>query len=127
MVRALLLPLAVALMESLGIRGEVCDEPEYTAMQGFVLDRHKSAIVANWVGTDGIWQVDVTDPLDPARVRRRHWLRLTFTRSSPLTPPGVCTPGPGISTWTEPSWSVAAPNSGSTAVRAPQPAGSSLF
>ena len=39
----------------------MCDEPEYTAMQGFVLDQHKHAIVANWVGTDGIWQVDVTD------------------------------------------------------------------
>jgi hypothetical protein len=48
-------------MESFGIRVEVCDEPEYTAMQGFVLDQRRRAIVANWVGTDGIWQVDVTD------------------------------------------------------------------
>ena len=57
----ILLLLAVALMESFGIRVEVCDEPEYTAMQGFVLDQSRRAIVANWVGTDGIWQVDVTD------------------------------------------------------------------
>ncbi|MGB3438136.1 MAG: hypothetical protein WBA97_05225 [Actinophytocola sp.] len=28
---------------------------------GFVFDGHRRAIVANWVGTDGIWQVDVTD------------------------------------------------------------------
>lgn len=57
----ILLLLAVALMESFGIRADICDEPEYAAMHGFVLDRRRRAIVANWVGTDGIWQVDVTD------------------------------------------------------------------
>ena len=30
-------------------------------MPGFVHDRASHAIVANWVGADGIWQVDVTD------------------------------------------------------------------
>jgi hypothetical protein len=28
---------------------------------GFVFDGSRHAILANWVGTDGIWQVDVTD------------------------------------------------------------------
>jgi transcriptional regulator with XRE-family HTH domain len=56
-----LLLLAMALMESFGITVEVTAEPEYAAVPGFVFDGHRHAIVANWVGTDGIWQVDVTD------------------------------------------------------------------
>lgn len=51
----------MALMESFGIAVEVTAEPEYIAVPGFVFDGHRHAIVANWVGTDGIWQVDVTD------------------------------------------------------------------
>jgi hypothetical protein len=57
----ILLFLAVALMESFGIQVEVCAEPEYSGTQGFALDQQRRAIVANWVGTDGVWQVDVTD------------------------------------------------------------------
>ncbi|CAM3758807.1 helix-turn-helix transcriptional regulator [Kibdelosporangium persicum] len=57
----ILLLLAVALMESFGITVDVCAEPEYVAVPGFVFDGHRRAIVANWVGADGIWQVDVTD------------------------------------------------------------------
>lgn len=57
----ILLLLAVALMESFGITVDVCAEPEYAAVPGFVFDGHRQAIVANWVGTEGIWQVDVTD------------------------------------------------------------------
>ena len=57
----ILLLLAVALMESFGITVDVCAEPEYAAVPGFVFDGHRRAIVANWVGADGIWQVDVTD------------------------------------------------------------------
>lgn len=53
--------LAIALMESFGIRVDVCVEPEYTSMQGFVFDQHRHAIVANWVGAEGIWQVDLAD------------------------------------------------------------------
>ncbi len=56
-----LLFLAVSLMESFGLLVDVCTEPEYTALQGFVLDQRRRAIVANWVGQDGIWHVDVTD------------------------------------------------------------------
>ncbi len=57
----ILLLLAGALMESFGIAVDVCAEPEYAAVPGFVFDGHRNAIVANWVGTDGVWQVDVTD------------------------------------------------------------------
>lgn len=63
----ILLLLAMALMESFGVRVDVCDEPEYTAVQGFVLDQRRRAIVANWVGADRIWHVDVTDT--SARIR----------------------------------------------------------
>jgi transcriptional regulator with XRE-family HTH domain len=57
----IMLLLAMALMESFGITVNVTAEPEYAAVPGFVFDGHRHAIVANWVGTDGIWQVDVTD------------------------------------------------------------------
>ena len=56
-----LLLLAVGLMESFDLRVDVCSEAEYTALQGFVLDGRRRAIVANWVGQDGIWHIDVTD------------------------------------------------------------------
>lgn len=51
----ILLLLAVALMESFGITVDVCAEPEYGTLPGFVFDGHRHAIVANWVGADGIW------------------------------------------------------------------------
>ncbi|MGW5053935.1 helix-turn-helix transcriptional regulator [Actinokineospora sp. NPDC004072] len=57
----ILLLLAVALMESFGIEVQVCAEPEYSSVAGFALDQRRRAIVANWVGHDSIWQVDVTD------------------------------------------------------------------
>ncbi|MEV4629311.1 XRE family transcriptional regulator [Micromonospora sp. NPDC049523] len=56
----ILLLLAVALMESYGIRVIVTDEPEYAGTAGFVSDRRR-AIVATWVRADGIWHVDVTN------------------------------------------------------------------
>ena len=56
-----LLFLAVSLMESFGLQVDVCAESEYTALQGFVLQQRRRAIVANWVGQDGIWHLDVTD------------------------------------------------------------------
>ncbi|MEJ3743118.1 XRE family transcriptional regulator [Actinomycetes bacterium KLBMP 9797] len=55
-----LLLLAAALMESFEISVEVCTEPEYAAVEGFALERGRQAIVANWIGADGIWHVDVT-------------------------------------------------------------------
>lgn len=55
-----LLLLAVALMESFGVRTEVSSDPDYAAVEGFVLDDRRRAIVANWVDATGVWQVDVT-------------------------------------------------------------------
>ena len=55
-----LLLLAVALMESFGVRTEVIPDPDYAAVEGFVLDEQRRAIVANWVDAAGVWQVDVT-------------------------------------------------------------------
>ncbi|MFC6091567.1 helix-turn-helix transcriptional regulator [Saccharothrix lopnurensis] len=55
-----LLLLTAALMESFGIRVDVTTEPEYGSLEGFAFDGRR-AVVANWVGTDGIWQVDITD------------------------------------------------------------------
>jgi len=57
----IMLLLAGALMESFGVRVDVCQEPEYAGVEGFVLGAQRRAIVANWVGADGIWYVDVTD------------------------------------------------------------------
>src|SRR5215475_9916494 len=31
------------------------------AVEGFVLEHNRQAILANWVGADGIWHVEVTD------------------------------------------------------------------
>jgi len=49
-----------ALMETFAIQVEVCTDPEYAAVEGFVLDPARRAIVANWVGGDGLWHVGVT-------------------------------------------------------------------
>ncbi|MEV5835537.1 helix-turn-helix transcriptional regulator [Nocardia sp. NPDC052112] len=57
----ILLLLTAALIESFGIRVEVCVEPEYTATQGFVLDPGRNAIIATWSNSDRIWHVDTTD------------------------------------------------------------------
>jgi hypothetical protein len=54
----LLVFLAAALMESVGIRIAVCTEPELSRMEGFVLGPGRRAIIANWVRSDGIWHVD---------------------------------------------------------------------
>ncbi|MDQ1292916.1 MAG: hypothetical protein QG608_797 [Actinomycetota bacterium] len=52
--------LAVALMESLGIRAQVTDDPVYEAVEGFIVAPNQEAIIANWVRGDGMWHVDVT-------------------------------------------------------------------
>lgn len=48
-------------MESYGIEVVITDEPEYGGTPGFVTDRQHHAVLANWVGAQGIWHVDVTD------------------------------------------------------------------
>lgn len=53
-----LLLLAVSLMEAMGIHVKVCDDPAYSAVEGFVLGGQSKAIIANWVRGEGIWHVD---------------------------------------------------------------------
>lgn len=56
-----LLFLAVALMESLGIHVQLTTDASYEKVEGFVLAPHKQeAIIANWVNGDGMWHVDLT-------------------------------------------------------------------
>ncbi len=56
----ILLFLAVALMESLGIHAQFTSDASYEAVEGFVVSPNKEAIIANWVRGDGMWHVDVT-------------------------------------------------------------------
>lgn len=57
----MLLLLALALMESYGIRTVVTASAELAGTPGFVSDRRRTAITATWIGADGIWYADVTD------------------------------------------------------------------
>ena len=54
----ILLLLAIALMEATGIKVQVCDDPAYSDVEGFVLGGQGQAIIANWVRGEGIWHVD---------------------------------------------------------------------
>lgn len=54
----ILLLLAVALMEATGIKVQICDDPAYSDVEGFVLGGQSQAIIANWVRGEGIWHVD---------------------------------------------------------------------
>lgn len=55
-----LLFLAVALMESIGIHVQLTTDAAYENVEGFVLAPQKEAIIANWVRGDGMWHVDLT-------------------------------------------------------------------
>jgi hypothetical protein len=56
----ILLLLAIALMETSGIKVQVCDDPAYSDIEGFVLGGQNQAIIANWVRGEGIWHVGAT-------------------------------------------------------------------
>ncbi|MGW7645439.1 helix-turn-helix domain-containing protein [Streptomyces bobili] len=56
----ILLFLAVALMESMGIQAQFTTDPAYETVEGFVVAPDKEAVIANWVRGDGMWHVDVT-------------------------------------------------------------------
>jgi hypothetical protein len=56
----ILLFLAVALMESLGIHAQFTADPAYETVEGFVVSPNQEAVIANWVRGDGMWHVDVT-------------------------------------------------------------------
>jgi hypothetical protein len=55
-----LLFLAVALMESVGIQTQITPDPAYSTVEGFVVAPNRQAIIANWVRGDGMWHVDTT-------------------------------------------------------------------
>jgi transcriptional regulator with XRE-family HTH domain len=58
--RALLF-LAIALMESLGIHVQLTTDASYETVEGFVLaPGQQEAIIANWVGGEGMWHVDLS-------------------------------------------------------------------
>ncbi|MDG4795163.1 XRE family transcriptional regulator [Micromonospora sp. WMMD1082] len=56
----ILLLLALALMESFGIRTAVTDDPKYATLPGLVMDNQR-AVIATWIRADDVWHVDVTD------------------------------------------------------------------
>ncbi|MFD3743063.1 multiprotein-bridging factor 1 family protein [Nocardia sp. NPDC058633] len=63
----ILLLLSVSLMESFGIQVVISVDDDLASVPGFVLDGGGCAILANWVNTDRIWQVDVCR--DPPAIR----------------------------------------------------------
>jgi len=64
----ILLFLAVALMESLGIHVHLTADASYAAVEGFVMARQRNAIIANWMGGEGMWHVDLTSK--PSTIRQ---------------------------------------------------------
>lgn len=63
----ILLFLTVALMELHGWSMRICAEEEYAQIDAFVLSPAHRAIVANWLRSDGLWQVDVTEQRSQVR------------------------------------------------------------
>jgi hypothetical protein len=55
-----LLWLAAALMESLGIRVKICADPGYADTDGFVLVPGDRAVIATWIRAEGIWYAGQT-------------------------------------------------------------------
>ncbi len=55
-----LLWLAVALMESLGIWVKICADPGYAGADGFVLVPGDRAVIATWIRAEGIWYAGQT-------------------------------------------------------------------
>lgn len=56
-----LLLLAAALMERMGVAVHVCAESDYSAVEGFVLTPGGTVIVANWLRAGRGWHADVID------------------------------------------------------------------
>ncbi|WP_326782873.1 hypothetical protein [Streptomyces sp. NBC_00151] len=59
--------LAIALMEMYGLNVWVCADPEYTQVHGFALVPQQRAVRADWLRTEAVWHVEVTD--EPAEIR----------------------------------------------------------
>jgi hypothetical protein len=65
----ILLFLAIALMESLGIHVHLTTDESYTSVEGFVIAPGLgTTIIADWVGGESMWHVDVTSK--SSRVRQ---------------------------------------------------------
>jgi hypothetical protein len=62
-----LLVLAAALMELMGVAVHVCAESEYSAVEGFVLTPDGTVILANWLRADRVWHAGVIDGKPMAR------------------------------------------------------------
>lgn len=63
----ILLFLTVALMEMHGLSVWICAEEEYSQIDEFVLAPDDRVIVANWLRSDGIWRVGITDQRSQVR------------------------------------------------------------
>lgn len=63
----ILLFLTVTLMEMHGFTVWICAEEEYSQIDEFVLAPSQRVIVANWLRSDGIWQVDNTEQRSQVR------------------------------------------------------------
>jgi hypothetical protein len=59
----ILLFLAVAMMESLGISVKISAEPDLADADGFMLLPGKRAVIATWVRAEEIWQAGITTAL----------------------------------------------------------------
>lgn len=63
----ILLFLTIALMEMHGLSVWICAEEEYSQIDEFVLAPDDRVIVANWLRSDGIWRVGITDQRSQVR------------------------------------------------------------
>jgi transcriptional regulator with XRE-family HTH domain len=54
-----LLLLAAALMEAMGVAVHACTDSDYSTVEGFVLTPDGTVIVANWLRDDRVWHADV--------------------------------------------------------------------
>jgi len=56
--------LALALMEAMGVIVRITADDEFLSVGGFVLAPKSRALVANWVAAEGLWHVDSTTQRD---------------------------------------------------------------
>ncbi|GAB3930348.1 hypothetical protein GCM10029976_031970 [Kribbella albertanoniae] len=80
-----LLLLAMALMEGFGIKVELSVEPEHAEVEGFVLAGQ--AVVANWLGSPGLWCVEASAPASRLVTYRELAGQVSGESSLPQTTP----------------------------------------
>lgn len=79
-----LMLLALALMEAFGITVALSSEPEHADVEGFVLG--EEAIVANWLGSSGLWYVDASAPPSRRSVFREVAGQVSASSAAEMTP-----------------------------------------